>query len=203
MPLARARRNHDQDQLGRGTLREHPGGQQRASAVTRLRAISSSCAAFVPAASRLCPLFPSRCSMVRRGSTVRVRQRASRNALQNGYLSCLSGKRLSRAGTRGHYLVFPRQAYRQVVFGLIKLIRTDLTPSVPRRDLAESARQIEMSGKGDAGVAHVQHGGDSFGENRWSVVGAQPKRRVRRERRARQGSPSISRSLRAWLPPSA
>jgi hypothetical protein len=104
--------------------------------------------------------------MVRRGSTVRVRQRASRNALQNGYLSCLSGKRLSRAGTRGHYLVFPRQAYRQVVFGLIKLIRTDLTPSVPRRDLAESARHIEMSGKGDAGVAHVQHGGDSFGENR-------------------------------------
>jgi hypothetical protein len=125
--------------------------------------------------------------MVRRGSTVRVRQRASRSALQNGYLSCLSGKRLSRAGTRGHYLVFPRQAYRQVVFGLIKLIRTDLTPSVPRRDLAELARHIEMSGKGDAGVAHVQHGGDSFGENRWSVVGAQPKRRVRRERRARQG----------------
>jgi hypothetical protein len=118
-------------------------------------------------------------------------------------LSCLSGKRLSRAGTRGHYLVFPRQAYRQLVFGLIKLIRTDLTPSVPRRDLAESARQIETSGKGDAGVAHVQHGGDSFGENRWSVVGAQPKRRVRRERRARQGSPSISRSLRAWLPPTA
>src|SRR3954447_16642038 len=39
--------------------------------------------------------------------------------------------------TRGHsrhYLVFPRQAYRQVVFGLIKLIRTDLTPSVPRGD---------------------------------------------------------------------
>src|SRR5689334_13970805 len=68
--------------------------------------------------------------MVRRGSTVRVRQRASRNALQNGYLSCPSGKRLSRAGPRGHYLVFPRQAYRQVVFGLIKLIRTDLTPSV-------------------------------------------------------------------------
>ena len=153
--------------------------------------------------ARACPCFPLQTSMVRRGSTVRVRQRASRNALQNGYLSCLSGKRLSRAGTRGHYLVFPRQAYRQVVFGLIKLIRTDLTPSVPRRDLAESARQIEMSGKGDAGVAHVQHGGDSFGENRWSVVDAQPKRRVRRERRARQGSPSISRSLRAWLPPSA
>jgi hypothetical protein len=136
-----------------------------------------------------CVATSCRGEMVRRGSPVRVRQRASRSALQNGYLSCLSGKRLSRAGTRGHYLVFPRQAYRQVVFGLIKLIRTDLTPSVPRRDLAELARHIEMSGKGDAGVAHVQHGGDSFGENRWSVVGAQPKRRVRRERRARQGSP--------------
>ena len=89
-------------------------------------------------------------SMVRRGSTVRVRQRASRNALQNGYLSCLSGKRLSRAGTRGHYLVFPRQRYRQVVFGLIKRIRTDLTPSVPRRDAGTSPNrwgQIEMSRK--------------------------------------------------------
>jgi hypothetical protein len=30
----------------------------------------------VPAASRPCPPFPPRCSMVRRGSTVRVRQRA-------------------------------------------------------------------------------------------------------------------------------
>jgi hypothetical protein len=187
----------------KGTLREHQAGHRRAPAITRFRLFPSSCAAFVPAASRPRPLFPPCRSMVRRGSTVRVRQRASRNALQNGYLSCLSGKRVSRAGTRGHYLVFPRQAYRQVVFGLIKLIRTDLTPSVPRRDLAESARQIEMSGKGDAGVAHVQHGGDSFGEHRWSVVGAQPKRRVRRERRARQGSPSISRSLRAWLPPTA
>jgi hypothetical protein len=47
----------------------------------------------------------------------------------------------------GRYLVFPRQAYRQVVFGLIKLIRTDLTPSVPPRDLAESAGHIETSGK--------------------------------------------------------
>src|SRR3954466_5917907 len=89
--------------------------------------------------------------MVRRGSTVRVRQRASRNALQNGYLSCLSGKLLSRAGTRGHYLVFPRQAYRQVVFGLIKLIRTDLTPSVntqgPRR-IGAADRNERKRGRG-------------------------------------------------------
>src|SRR5436305_581693 len=103
--------------------------------------------------------------MVRRGSTVRVRQRASRNALQNGYLSCLCGKRLSRAGTRGHSLVFPRQAYRQVVFGLIKLIRTDLTRSVPRRDLAESPGTTEMSAKGYARGSHVQHGGDPVGAN--------------------------------------
>ena len=170
-------------------MREHQSGHARPSRVTRPQQIPPTSGISLVDATRACPRLPPCCSMVRRGSTVRVRQRASRNALQNGYLSCLSEKRLSRAGTRGHYLVFPRQAYRQVVFGLIKLIRTDLTPSVPRRDLAESARHIEMSGKGDAGVAHVQHGGDSFGENRWSVVGAQPKRRVRRERRARQGSP--------------
>jgi hypothetical protein len=59
-----------------GTLREHQRGQPRAHAVSHLRTIPSSCVAFVPAASRLCPRFPPRCSMVRRGSTVRVRQRA-------------------------------------------------------------------------------------------------------------------------------
>ena len=59
-----------------GTLREHHTGLARPRAVTRLRAIPSSCAAFVPAASRSYPRFPARCSMVRRGSTVRVRQRA-------------------------------------------------------------------------------------------------------------------------------
>jgi hypothetical protein len=51
----------------KGTLREHHVGQHRAPAVTRVRAIPSSCAAFVAAASRLCPHFPRRRSMVRRG----------------------------------------------------------------------------------------------------------------------------------------
>jgi hypothetical protein len=60
----------------KGTLREHQPGHWRARAVTDLRPIPSSSAAFVPAASRTCPRFPPRCSMVRRGSTVRVRQRA-------------------------------------------------------------------------------------------------------------------------------
>ena len=57
---------------GKGTLREHHLEYWRARGVTRLRRSSSSCAAFVPAASRACPLFPCRRSMVRR-STVRVR----------------------------------------------------------------------------------------------------------------------------------
>ena len=58
---------------GKGTLREHHLEYRRARGVTRLRRSSSSCAAFVPAASRACPLFPCRRSMVRRRSTVRVR----------------------------------------------------------------------------------------------------------------------------------
>jgi hypothetical protein len=57
-------------------VREHHRGHARPRRVTRLRAIPSSCAACVPAASRACPRFPPRGSMVRRGSTVRVRQRA-------------------------------------------------------------------------------------------------------------------------------
>jgi hypothetical protein len=60
-----------------GTRREHRPGHRRARVVIRLRGILASCAAFVPAASLLCPPFPVRRSMVRRGSTVRVRQRAS------------------------------------------------------------------------------------------------------------------------------
>jgi hypothetical protein len=46
--------------------------------------------------------------MVRRGSTVRVRQRASRKSLQIVRIVCPDRKRPSRAGTCGHYLTFPR-----------------------------------------------------------------------------------------------
>jgi hypothetical protein len=66
-----------------GTLRDQPD-QGRARAVTHLRVLASSCAAFVPAASRPCPRFQPRRSMVRRGSTVRVRQRASPSSCRSG-----------------------------------------------------------------------------------------------------------------------
>jgi hypothetical protein len=80
--------------------------------------------------------------MVRRGSAVRVRERASRKNLQISGLSCLDRKRLSRAGTRGHDLTFPRWVHRQAGFGLFKLIRTGLSPSVAGRC---SARLFEVS----------------------------------------------------------
>jgi hypothetical protein len=94
--------------------------------------------------------------------------------------------------TRGHSRALPGVPSSGVSAGGIRLDQAHpnrLDPLCTTQGPAESARHIEMSGKGDPGVAHVQHGGDSFGENRWSVVGAQPKRRVRRERRARQGIP--------------
>jgi hypothetical protein len=49
-------------------VREHQRGHWRPRAVTRPRAILSVCGIFVPAASRACPRFPLRCSMVRRCS---------------------------------------------------------------------------------------------------------------------------------------
>jgi Glucose-6-phosphate dehydrogenase, NAD binding domain/Glucose-6-phosphate dehydrogenase, C-terminal domain len=61
---------------GKGTLREHNCGHARPPPATRLRRTPSSCSAFVPAGSRPCPRFPPRRSMIERGSTVRVRQRA-------------------------------------------------------------------------------------------------------------------------------
>ena len=64
----------------------------------------------------------SRTSMVRRGSTVRVRQRASRKRLQIGYSACPDGKRLSRAGTRGVVLMFARRSRSHADFGLTKRI---------------------------------------------------------------------------------
>jgi predicted nuclease of predicted toxin-antitoxin system len=67
-------------------LREHHPDQPRARAVTRLRTIPPSCTAFVPTASQTYPPFPFRFSMVRRESTVRVRERA----LQKRRTSALS-----------------------------------------------------------------------------------------------------------------
>ena len=55
-------------------------------------------------------------SMVRRGSTVRVRQRASLKCLQTGPLPCRACKRLSRAGTRGHSLAFPCRRIEGIVW---------------------------------------------------------------------------------------
>ena len=71
--------------------------------------------------------------MERRGSTVRVRQRASLKCLQNGRAPCLGSKRLSRAGTRGLSPMFPRWAHRHAEFGLINEIWPRPTPSIPRR----------------------------------------------------------------------
>jgi hypothetical protein len=59
-----------------GTLRERQPGHWRERAVTRLSPIPWTCASFVPETPDLAPRFPSCCSMVRRGSPVRVRKRA-------------------------------------------------------------------------------------------------------------------------------
>jgi hypothetical protein len=72
-------------------------------------------------------------SMVRMGSTVRVRQRASLKCLQNGRAPCLGSKRPSRAGTRGLSLMFPCWAHRHAEFGLFNEIWPRPTPSIPRR----------------------------------------------------------------------
>jgi hypothetical protein len=44
---------------------------------------------------------------------------------------------LSRAGTRGHYLMFPRKAHRQAGLGLYKRIERRLTPSMLGNDHRE------------------------------------------------------------------
>jgi hypothetical protein len=59
-----------------GTMREHQRGHARPPAVIPSRSIPLVCGTFVVAVTRACPCFPSRSSMARRGSTVRVRQRA-------------------------------------------------------------------------------------------------------------------------------
>jgi hypothetical protein len=99
--------------LREGTLREHSCGHARPLAVSRRRSFSGVCGWFVSVDSLACPRFPPPCSMVRRGSTVRVRQRASRKPLQMGICCCLprrnvrasrvrDGYILGLAGTRGH-----------------------------------------------------------------------------------------------------
>ena len=76
------------------------------------RAEGSICKKNVISRARSCPPVPPQ-NMVRRGSTVRVRQRASTKALEMGMLCCLrwrdfesarvrDGYILGRAGARGH-----------------------------------------------------------------------------------------------------
>jgi hypothetical protein len=93
-------------------LREHQRDHRRARAVTHLRAVPFSCAAFVPAASRPCPQFPPRRSMVRRRPWVRVPQRASK-VLQIGRLCCPARRPRPPLSSRGRHGVSagPRGAY--------------------------------------------------------------------------------------------
>jgi hypothetical protein len=63
--------------LREGTLREHSCGHARPLAVSRRRSFSGGCGWFVSVDSLACPRFPPLRSLVRRRSTVRVRQRAS------------------------------------------------------------------------------------------------------------------------------
>lgn len=89
-----------------GTLREHQLGHHRAPAVTLLRTIPSSSAAFVPATSPACPRFPPRRSMVRRGLRFESGE-GFRKALQKGAFCCLpaerAGTRRVRPRTTGHW----------------------------------------------------------------------------------------------------
>jgi hypothetical protein len=76
----------DAPRVRRGNTEGTPAWHPRRRAVTRLRTIPSPCETFVAAASGFFPRFPLRRSMVRRGSTVRVRQRASQKASKSRFL---------------------------------------------------------------------------------------------------------------------
>ena len=65
---------------GEGTLREHQRGRRRAHAVNRSKGFPSYLRRFRARRSPTCPRFPLQTSMARRGSTVRVRQRALRSS---------------------------------------------------------------------------------------------------------------------------
>jgi hypothetical protein len=69
-----------------GTLREHQPGHARPRPVTRPQPIPPTFAISLVAATRACSLFPPRRSMVRRGSPVRVRKRASQKASKCPFL---------------------------------------------------------------------------------------------------------------------
>ena len=74
-----------------------------------------------------------RSSMVRRGSTVRVRQRALTKCLQIGIFTCLIRKRLEPAGIRGLSLTLPRSSHERANFRVFTAIAAHLTPSVPEK----------------------------------------------------------------------
>ena len=70
-----------------GTLREHQAGHSRPRPVNRPQPIPATSGISLVYATRAYPRFLPRCSMVRRGSTVRVRQRASQRPRKRGPFS--------------------------------------------------------------------------------------------------------------------
>jgi len=155
--------------------------------------------------------------MVRRGSTVRVRQRASTDSLQIGQLACPVRKRLSRAGTRGHALMFPRYTRRHTEFGSFKRFRTASDPlstanssavTVPRSGSPPSDGPPQSASKASSGnlrmrrirgVALLADACDFLGAPIGTAGLAWSSRMGMRECFDASIAPRTARSTRSWL----
>jgi hypothetical protein len=135
-------------QDAKGTLREHTsagtGVNARSRAFGRILVLARlSC----PATSRPCPPFPPRCSMLRRWSTVRVRQRTSKNPCKWAFLLSVQTPRRSFAGTR------------RVPFRTSGHSRTSAVSSDHRRGLPIQLSATESACKQTVYVAALQADG--------------------------------------------
>jgi hypothetical protein len=173
-----------------GTVREYARGHARPRSVSRPWGFPAFCGIFVGVASPACPRFPTCCSMVRRGSTVRVRQRALQKARKPGlflfgrlagFPSCgrygaLNGAfRRETCGARDPFA--PRRPRRGAVGrAWRKCTRRDVTrcATSPSHDsrVAPYRRQSEASSTRSRAPAQKKH------DHAAACVGAAPKRRT-------------------------
>jgi hypothetical protein len=135
-------------------LREHQRELACPRAASPSREICSGCATLVVAHSRACPHFPLRRSMVRRGSTVRVRALQEKTC-KAGLSSSTESTRRSRVRFRSDSTTIGVRSGRCFCRGRIRFQRTSYRPGALCQSICGSPHGRSRSAPARRGAARL------------------------------------------------